>query len=91
MQAVVQFLPAGAILWAWEADADFDEVAGEQWLVLLPNKWAKQVQYAWRYDPCEPEVSVCAGAARAGARTAPRTPCFEDACTDDEDEDLMGD
>jgi hypothetical protein len=33
------FLPAGAILWAWEADPAFNEPAGEQWLhVLLPSK-----------------------------------------------------
>ena len=30
-----------------------DEVAGEQWLILQPEKWNKQVQYAWRFDPCE--------------------------------------
>ena len=46
-------LPAGALLWAWDADPDFEEVAGEQWLILLPEKWNKQVQYAWRFDPCE--------------------------------------
>ena len=49
-------LPAGAVLVAWEADAEFDEAAGEQWLVLLPSKWNpsthKQV-YSWRYDPRE--------------------------------------
>ena len=50
-----KILPAGALLWAWDADADFDEQAGEQWLILLPEKWNKQVQYAWRYDPCELE------------------------------------
>eukprot|EP00966_Prymnesium_polylepis_P008945 206413-Prymnesium_polylepis.1 len=32
-------LPGGAVLVAWEADPDFDEQAGEQWLVLLPSKW----------------------------------------------------
>ena len=26
-------------LWAWDADPDFDEQAGEQWLFLLPMKW----------------------------------------------------
>ena len=46
-------LPAGAILWAWEADPEFDEAAGEQWLVLLPKKWNKQQQYSWRFDPRE--------------------------------------
>ena len=33
-----KILPAGALLWAWEADADFEEKAGEQWLILLPDK-----------------------------------------------------
>ena len=48
-------LPAGAVLWAWDADPEFDEVAGEQWLIviLLPEKWNKQLQYSWRFDPCE--------------------------------------
>ena len=32
-------LPGGAVLWACDADPDFDERAGEQWLVLLPSKW----------------------------------------------------
>ena len=48
-----KILPAGALLWAWDADPDFNEPAGEKWLILLPDKWNKQVQYAWRYDPCE--------------------------------------
>ena len=46
-------LPAGAILWAWDADPEYDEPAGEKWLFLLPQRWNKHVQYAWRYDPCE--------------------------------------
>ena len=46
-------LPAGALLWAWEADPDYDEPAGEKWLFLHPQRWNKHVQYAWRYDPCE--------------------------------------
>ena len=46
-------MPAGALLWAWDADPDFNEPAGEKWLILLPDKWNKQVQYAWRFDPCE--------------------------------------
>ena len=48
-----KILPAGALLWAWDADAERDEAAGEQWLVLLPEKWNRHVQYAWRFDPCE--------------------------------------
>ena len=51
-----KILPAGAILWAWDADPEYNEKAeAEKWLMLLPKKWntCKQVQYAWRYDPCE--------------------------------------
>ena len=51
-----KILPAGAVLWAWDSDPNFDEQAGEQWLILLPQKWNptkhKQV-YSWRYDPRE--------------------------------------
>jgi hypothetical protein len=46
-------LPAGAILWAWDADPEYNEPAGEKWLFLHPKRWNKHVQYAWRYDPCE--------------------------------------
>eukprot|EP00966_Prymnesium_polylepis_P333741 7389166-Prymnesium_polylepis.1 len=28
-----KILPAGALLWAWDADPEFDEAAGEQWLI----------------------------------------------------------
>ena len=48
-----KILPAGALLWAWEADPAYNEVAGEQWVILVPDRWNKQVQMAWRYDPCE--------------------------------------
>ena len=46
-------LPAGALLWAWEADPEYNEPAGERWMFLLPKRWNKHVQYAWRFDPCE--------------------------------------
>ena len=48
-----KILPAGALLWAWDADKDYDEAAGEKWLVLLPENWNKQRVNSWRYDPCE--------------------------------------
>ena len=48
-----KILPGGAVLWAWDADPEFGESAGEQWLILLPKKWNKQQHYSWRYDPCE--------------------------------------
>lgn len=49
-------LPAGAVLWAWDADPEFEEEAGEQWLFLLPKKWNPKTHkavYSWRYDPRE--------------------------------------
>ena len=50
-------LPAGALLWGYDAYPEYDEKAGEKWLMLLclksGKKWNKQVQYDWRYDPCE--------------------------------------
>ena len=45
-----KLLPAGAVLWAWEADEAFKEEASEQWLTLLPAKFNHQI-YGWRYDP----------------------------------------
>jgi hypothetical protein len=41
-----KILPAGALLWAWDADPEYNEKAGEKWLVLLPKKFNKQVQYS---------------------------------------------
>ena len=38
----------------WDADTEYyNEKAGEQWMVLHPDKYNKHVQYAWRFDPCE--------------------------------------
>ena len=65
------------LLWAWEADAEYDEQAGEQWMVLHPDKYNRQVQYAWRFDPCE---LVAPGQ----QKTCPRPPTVEDAVTDDD-------
>merc|ERR1712086_859056 len=80
-------LPAGAVLWAWDADPEFDEEAGEQWLFLLPKKWNpkthKQV-YSWRYDPRElgaveaPRPTLGAASA-AGTRSSEN---FECVCRD---------
>ncbi len=41
------------VLWAWDADAEFEEAAGEMWLALLPAKWNKHRVYGWRFDPSE--------------------------------------
>ena len=54
------------MLWAWDADPEFDEAAGQQWLVLLPKKWKKQQVYSWRFDPRE------LGASQASAPDARR-------------------
>ena len=48
-----KILPAGAVLWEWDADPEFEEPAGEKWLGLLPKKWNKQQLYSWRFAPCE--------------------------------------
>ena len=72
-----KILPAGALLWGWDADPDFNEAAGEQWLILLPEKWNKHVQYAWRFDPCELVPS--------GAPRPPPQPCRVDTCASDEE------
>ena len=72
-----KILPAGAVLWAWDADPDFGEQAGEQWLMLLPKKWNphKQAQlYSWRYDPRE------FGAARAAPERPQNVRRDADAC-----------
>ena len=46
-------------------------------MVLLPEKWNRQVQYAWRFDPCE--------LAPAGTRKpAPRRPRVEQSEEEDE-------
>jgi hypothetical protein len=55
-----KILPAGAVLFEWEADEDFDESAGQQWLILDPHKWNKQAQMAWRYDPSELAAAAAA-------------------------------
>tara|TARA_B110000046_G_C12848156_1_gene336533 strand:- start:308 stop:556 length:249 start_codon:yes stop_codon:yes gene_type:complete len=74
-QRAKNLLPGGAVLWAWDADPEFGEVAGEKWLVLLPHKWnpSKAVVYGWRYDPRELSSSAAAPARderRCGATCA---------------------
>jgi hypothetical protein len=49
-----KILPAGAVLWEWAADERFGEQAGQQWLVLNPERWNQSSrQYGWRYDARE--------------------------------------
>ena len=61
-----KLLPAGMVLWQWDADPEFGEAAGERWLALLPKKWNKQPLYSWRYDPRE--LSAAAAAPTRDAR-----------------------
>ena len=62
-----KLLPAGMVLWQWDADPEFGEAAGERWLALLPKKWNKQQLYSsWRYDPRE--LSAAAAAPTRDAR-----------------------
>ena len=78
-QRATKLLPAGMLLWEWDADPEFGEVAGERWLALLPKKWNKQVQYAWRFDPCELGIA-------GTSKSPPRAPRVE---RDGAEEDFM--
>ena len=74
-------------------DAAYDESAGEQWLVLLPEKWNRHVQYAWRFDPCElaPPGSAVPHPSAPCVDSEPEEEDFLDwephAACDDEDQD----
>ena len=61
-------LHAGAVLFQWEADAQFGERAGEQWLILLPKKWNTHVLYGWRYDPSQLALDATGTVPAANAR-----------------------
>ena len=81
--ACKNFLEAGAVLCAWEADPARKEKAGEQWLVLKPGQWNRHVRYGWRYDPCELDPS---------RSTAPRTdPVITDRSDEDYEHDYLAD
>ena len=69
-----KILPAGMLLWAWDADPEYDEPAGERWIAFLPEKWNKPVSYGWRLDPRE-----------LGATGPPRTPLIEEEEEEDEE------
>ena len=72
-----------ALVAALDMGSRSDEVAGEQWVILVPDRWNKQVQMAWRYDPCELALP---GRAQQQPR-APRVAAYrsdEEYLTDDE-------
>ena len=41
----------------WPADADYGEEESYSWRVLHPNKWNRDVPYAWRFDPSDLRAS----------------------------------
>ena len=65
-----KMLPAGMVLLKWAEDADRKEKETQSWKVLLPQKFNKQVQYAWRYDPRDVPQVAPEPEARAGGRAA---------------------
>lgn len=79
-------LPAGMVLWAWDADPEFEEPAGSKWLALLPKKFnpqGKQRQvYSWRLAPSE--FSASAAPTRDERRRNVRRADAGDPMTDDE-------
>ena len=88
-----KILPAGAILWGWDADPEYGEEAGEEWLFLLPEKWNRHVQYSWRYDPCELTAQGACQGAPHQPRPSPRAPQLdsEDPWVTDEEYDPTDD
>ena len=56
------------------------ELAGEKWLILKPGDWNRQVQYAWRFDPCELGTP-------GRPKPPPRRPTFGCETDDEADED----
>lgn len=79
-RSCTKLLDAGTVLWGWEADPEYKEPAGEEWLCLKPGNWNRHVQYAWRYDPCELAPQ---GTARPPPQ-APRADEIDPCVTDDE-------
>jgi len=83
-------LPAGALLWAWDADPDFDEPAGQQWLILLPSKWNPTTHgrvYSWRFDPRELELRESPAAQHIQRRTRRRAQAYE--CESDTEDSVL--
>ena len=76
-------LPAGMVLWAWDADPQFEEPAGSKWLALLPKKFNKQQVYSWRLAPSEFGRAAAPQSAAARPRNLRRADAG-DPQTDDE-------
>ena len=85
-------LPAGALLWAWDADAEFDERAGEQWIVLHPDKFNKHVHVHSTHRMALRPVRDCTGGRHAVVsperrqqrRAREREQVVDECVTDDE-------
>ena len=65
-------LQAGAVLLKWPEDKDREEKESLSWMVLLPNKWNKDGQNAWRFDPCDLPLAAVPAAPAAAPAAAPR-------------------
>ena len=48
-----KLLPAGAVRMKYPEDPEYAEGESFAWQVLHPAKWNRDVQYGWRWDPCE--------------------------------------
>ena len=48
-----KLLPAGAVRIKYPEDPEYAESEHYAWQVLHPSKWNRDVQYGWRWDPCE--------------------------------------
>ena len=53
-------------------DKDREEKESLSWMVLLPNKWNKDGQNAWRFDPCDLPLAAVPAAPAAAPAAAPR-------------------
>ena len=59
------------VLWEWDADPEFDEPAGAQWLMLLPKKWNPRKQGGRSTVGASTPLSLAAHARRRSAREPP--------------------
>ena len=52
-------------------------MAGEEWLILVPENWNRHVQWAWRFGPCELGAGP-RGLPPQAPRSTKWTPCVTD-------------
>jgi len=59
------------VLRAWDADPEFDEPAGDEWLCILPKKWNKQQLCSYFTAGATIHVSSGPMPLRSATRTRP--------------------